>query len=215
MTAVAAPAPWHREFPGRLAGSVYAVAPGARASAARALRDAGIGVHVDVMAQDEGLPAGVGQTELADIAAAVGPSVLDVHLIGSPAFVDTALPEVLAHAPAKVFLPWAAFTAERADVIRDAGASAWIALWREWDGAGSPAWPAPPDGVLVMLIEPGTRDRCRTERLAIASACAAHSPVMVDGGVTKDIAPLVIRAGVESMVVGRALLPGPADGEGV
>lgn len=146
MTAVAQLAPWHRDFPGMLAGSVYAVAPGGRASAAAAMRDAGIGIHVDVMAEDEGLPAGVGRRELADVASAAGPARLDVHLIGSPAFVDCALPEVLAHAPAKVFLPWAAFTEERAAAVRDAGASAWIALWQEWDGTGAPGGRPHPTG---------------------------------------------------------------------
>jgi pentose-5-phosphate-3-epimerase len=215
VTAVATPAPWHREFPGLLAGSVYAVPPAARASAATALCDAGLGVHVDVMADGEGLPAGVSPAELSDIASAVGPSRFDVHLIGSPGFVDAALPDVLAHAPGKVFLPWAAFTEEHANAVRGAGGSAWVALWQEWDGTGAPTWPAAPDGVLVMLIEPGTRDRCRTDRLAMVRALADRLPVIVDGGVTKDVAPLCVTAGVESMVVGRALLPGTVDGEGV
>jgi pentose-5-phosphate-3-epimerase len=213
VTAVAAPAPWHRDFPGLLAGSVYAMPPGARAQAARVLCAAGIGVHVDVMAEDEGFPRGIDAAELSEIATAVGPSRFDVHLIGSPAFVDTALSRVLAHAPAKVFLPWPAFTDERAAAVRASGASAWVALWREWDGSGAPAWPADPDGVLVMLIEPGTRGRCDGERLAIATACAASLPVIVDGGVTEDIAPLCVTAGAEAMVVGRALLAGPADGK--
>lgn len=213
MTAVTAPAPWHREYNGRLAGSVYAVDPAARISAARTLRDAGLGVHVDVMAEGEGLPAGVGAAELAGIAAETGPSGFDVHLIGSAAFVDAALARVLAHRPDKVFLPWAAFTAERADAVRAAGASAWIALWEEWDGAGAPPWRAEPDGVLVMLIEPGTRDRCAVERLDIVRALATDHSVIVDGGVTKNIAPLCIRAGAEAMVAGRALLPAPVDGK--
>jgi pentose-5-phosphate-3-epimerase len=211
-------APWHRDFPGRLAGSVYAVSAAARVSAARAMREAGLGVHVDVMAEDEGLPPGVGFAELDEIAGAVGPSRFDIHLIGSPAFVDVAVPRVLPYAPAKVFLPWAAFTEERAAAVRDAGGSAWVALWQEWDATGTPGWPARPDGVLVMLIEPGTRDRCRVERLNLVAALvtdrAAGLPVMVDGGVTEDIAPLCVTAGAEAMVVGRALFAGPADGEG-
>ncbi|WP_193048102.1 beta/alpha barrel domain-containing protein [Mycolicibacterium baixiangningiae] len=214
MTATATLAPWHREFPGLLAGSVYAVSPEARTAAALMMRDAGIDVHVDVMADGEGLPAGVSPAELSDIATALGPSRFDVHLIGSSGFVDDALPDVLSHAPQKVFLPWAAFTEERANAVRDAGGSAWVALWQEWDATGAPAWPTPPDGVLVMLIEPGTRARCRTDRLAIVRALAARLPVIVDGGVMKDIAPLCVTAGVESMVVGRALLSGAADGEG-
>lgn len=213
MTAPAALAPWHQEFPGKLAGSVYAVAPPHRIAAARAMAEAGLDIHLDVMAADEGLPAGVSIGELAAITDAVGPSTADVHLIGSPAFVDATLPEVLAHRPAKVFLPWAAFTDERAATIRDAGGAAWIALWQEWDGITTPRWPATVDGVLVMLIEPGTRDRCRLDRLGIVAACAAELPVIVDGGVTEDIAPLCLTAGVASMVVGRALLPGPTTGK--
>jgi pentose-5-phosphate-3-epimerase len=67
-----------------------------------------------------------------------------------------------------------------------------------------------------MLIEPGTRDRCRVDRLGIVIACASENPgmpVIVDGGITEDIAPLCITAGVEAMVVGRALLPTPEPGK--
>ncbi|KUI27505.1 ribulose phosphate epimerase [Mycobacterium sp. IS-1496] len=218
MTAAAPLAPWHRDYPGLLAGSVYAVPPPARTAAARAMHEAGLGVHVDLMAENEGLPAGVALTELADIADTVGPSGFDVHLIGSPEFVDARLAHVLTCQPAKVFLPWAAFTEERAAAVRDAGASAWVALWQEWDGLGTdPHWPAAPDGVLVMLIEPGTRGRCRVERLGIVTALATDRaeelPVIVDGGVTEDVAPLCVTAGAEAMVVGRALLAGPADRE--
>jgi hypothetical protein len=211
VTAAAPLAPWHRDFPGLLAGSVYAVPPPARVSTANAMHQAGLGVHVDVMAEIEGLPAGIGFTELADIADAVGPFGFDVHLIGSPTFVDAALTRVLTHAPAKVFLPWAGFTEGRAAAIRAAGGSAWVALWQEWNGVGAAGWPAQTVGLLVMLIEPGTRDRCRVERLSLVTACANDIPVIVDGGVTEDIAPLCVTAGAEAMVVGRALLADPAD----
>jgi pentose-5-phosphate-3-epimerase len=115
-----------------------------------------------------------------------------------------------------VFLPWTAFTERRADALRAAGSSPWIALWQEWDGVVAPPWPASPDGVLVMLIEPGTTDSCRIDRLGIVTACASENPgipVVVDGGITEDIAPLCVTAGVESMVVGRALLASPAPGK--
>jgi pentose-5-phosphate-3-epimerase len=214
MTATTPLAPWHEQFPGRIAGSIYAVEPAERAVTAAAMAAAGLDIHVDVMAENEGLPAGVSLAELTDIAAAVAPARLDVHLIGSPGFVDATLPAVLDTRPAKVFLPWAAFTEQRAHAVRAAGSSAWIALWREWDGLTgvSPRWPAAPDGVLVMLIEPGTRNRCRVDRLGIVTACAPQLPVIVDGGVTEDIAPLCLSAGVESMVVGRGLLPDPSKG---
>jgi pentose-5-phosphate-3-epimerase len=200
---------WHTDYPGRITGSVYAAAPEHRTAFARALADAGLGVHVDVMADAEGLPAGVSLAELQEISNRVSPARVDVHLIGPVAFVDEMLPAVLAVGPARVFLPWAAFTDRRAIAIRAARATAWIALWQEWpDGttAATPPWPAAPDGVLVMLIEPGTRDRCQIPRLDIAAACAPRLPVMVDGGVTEAIAPQCVSAGIDVMVVGRALL---------
>lgn len=201
-------APWHAEFPGLLAGSVYA-APGSRVSAARTLADAGLDVHVDVMAVSDGLPAGVSLAELQGISATVDGRRIGVHVIGSSDFVDAVLPKILAARPGVVFLPWHAFSPERAEAIRAAGATAWIAVWREWDGLGDPQWPSDPDGVLVMLIEPGTRDRCRLDRIGLVAACTARFtdlPVGVDGGVTEDVAPLCAAAGAHQMVVGRALL---------
>lgn len=199
-------ADWRDRFPGRVAGSVYAAAPADRVRAARELADAGLDVHVDVMSNDEGHPDGVSLGELREIAATVQRSRIGVHLIGSPAFVDAALPEVLSTRPGRVFLPWRAFTADRAENVRSVGSAAWIAVWDEWDGIGSASWPARPDGALVMLIEPGTSGSCRLSQLAVVSACAPDMPVHVDGGVTEDVAPLCLAAGAESMVVGRALL---------
>lgn len=212
MTAAPHLAPWHERFRGRLAGSVYAAPPGSRIAAAQALSAAGMNVHVDVMAETEGLPAGVSKAELADIVAAVGPSRVEVHLIGSAEFVDTKLLRILQLRPAKVFLPWDAFTERRADALRAAGSSAWIALWREWDGLdpSAPPWPATPDGLLVMLIEPGSRDRSAISRLDVVTACARALPVAVDGGVTESVAELSVAAGARSIVVGRALLGDPA-----
>jgi hypothetical protein len=199
-------APWHQRFPGLMAGSVYAAKPPARIGVAGALSAAGLDIHVDIMAESEGLPAGVSLAELRDIAATVGRARIGVHLIGSAEFVDWTLPEILPLRPGTVFLPWAAFTDERARIIRAVGSSAWIALWNEWDGIAEPRWPAAPDGLLVMLIEPGTRASSALGRLDIVAACSPEMPVAVDGGITEDIAPLCVAAGVQSMVVGRAML---------
>ena len=205
MTALA---PWHTDFPGLLAGSVYA-APGSRLSAAQALAEADLAVHIDVMAGAEGLPDGVSLAELRTISTAIDTRRIGVHLIGSDDFVDAVLPTVLEERPGVVFLPWQAFSAERADAIRAIGGSAWIAVWREWDGLGDPQWPSEPDGVLVMLIEPGSRDPARLDRISLVTACTARltdMPVGVDGGVTEDVAALCAAAGAGHMVVGRALL---------
>ncbi|WP_199254212.1 beta/alpha barrel domain-containing protein [Mycolicibacterium mengxianglii] len=206
-------APWHERFPGQLAGSVYAAPTETRIIAAQELSAAGLDVHVDVMAESEGLPTGVGLDELDRIAAAVDTARVGVHVIGSPGFVDTVLSSVLAVRPAVVFVPWDAFSAERVATIRTAGSQAWVALWQEWDGADEasiPEWPTTPDGVLVMLIQPGTRDQCALGRLAIVTACAGELPVAVDGGVTESVAELCVSAGASSIVVGRALFAGPS-----
>ena len=205
MTAVAS---WHTEFPGLLAGSVYA-AVGSRLAAAQTLADEGLDVHIDVMAASEGLPAGVSLVELQTISATVDRGRIGVHLIGSGEFVDAVLPKILLLHPGVVYLPWQTFTAERVAAIRAAGCAAWIALWREWDGSGEPPWFTEPDGVLVMLIEPGTTDRCQVDRLTLVTACATGStglPVAVDGGITEDVARRCAAAGVTQMIVGRALL---------
>jgi pentose-5-phosphate-3-epimerase len=208
-------APWHTDFPGRLAGSVYAAAPESRVDAAQALSAAGIDVHIDVLAEAEGFPPGISIAELGRIAQTVDPAHIGVHLIGSADFVDTVLPSVLAVHPGVVFLPWEAFTEERTDAVRRSGSQAWIVLWREWDGlddTSAPAWPASPDGVLVMLIEPGTRDGAALARLAVVTACAGRLPVAVDGGVTESVAALCVAAGASSIVVGRALLTAQQEG---
>ncbi|MET0897355.1 MAG: ribulose phosphate epimerase [Mycobacterium sp.] len=208
-------APWHERFPGRLAGSVYAAAPESRITAAQELSAAGLDVHVDVMAEDEGLPAGVSLADLTRIADTVDSARIGVHLIGSPDFVADTLPSVLALHPAVVFVPWAAFTAESTSAIRAAGSQAWVALWREWDsldGSSQPNYPVTPDGVLVMLIEPGTKGRCAIGRLAVVTACAGELPVAVDGGVTESVAELCVTAGATSIVVGRALLTASQEG---
>lgn len=199
-------AEWHSTFPGMLAGSVYAAAPADRTSVARALAHAGQDIHVDVMSEADGLPAGVSIAELRDITTQVEPTRVGVHLIGSPEFVDSVLPDVLAQGPATVFLPWDSFDEARATSVRQAGSAAWIALWDEWNGFGTPQWAAEPDGVLVMLIKPGTRDNAALRRLGLVADCATRMPVAVDGGVTEDIAALCVTAGVRFMVVGRALL---------
>ena len=205
-------APWHADFPGCLAGSVYA-APGSRVVAAQTLQAAGLDVHVDVMAASEGLPAGVTLAELQMISAVVDRSRIGVHLIGSADFVDAVLPKILAVRPGVVFLPWQAFSDERADAVRAAGGSAWIAVWQEWNGHGTPVWPAAPDGVLVMLIKPGTSDTCSLGRLGVVEACAAELPVAVDGGVTEAVVPLCLSAGAQSLVVGRSLLVDASDSD--
>jgi pentose-5-phosphate-3-epimerase len=195
---------WHRRFPGLIAGSVHEVGLIDRPAFTRLLSMAGLTVHVHATAGERD----AGRRWLAVEAA--HPSPIDVHVIGSEAFVDDVLPAVLAARPRRVFLPWSVFTDRRADIIRGADVRAWITLWDEWDGTSVLRWPADPDGVLVMLAAPGTNDSCRAEQqLKVVSACTSlfpAFPVMVEGGVTQSLASLCVAAGVQQMVVGRALL---------
>jgi len=81
-------------------------------------------------------------------------------------------------------------------------------------GSATPLFPGQSAVLSLTLLlspEPGTAGTCLPDRIAIAAACAAELPVIVDGGVTEEVAPLCVTAGVESMVVGRALLA-PAKG---
>jgi pentose-5-phosphate-3-epimerase len=195
---------WHRNFPGLIAGSIHEVAPTDRPALARLLSAQGLTVHVHATG-DDGDIAG-----LWTAVAATHPAPIDVHVIGSEAFVDDMLPAVLAARPGRVFLPFSTFTDRRAAVIRGADVRAWITVWDEWDDTSAPRWPADPDGVLVILTEPGTTDRCRgAQQVKVAAECASQFPalpVMVEGSITESFAPVCAAAGVQQMVVGHALL---------
>jgi hypothetical protein len=199
-------ASWHREYPGLIAGSVYDAAPSDPASLVSALTAEDVTVHVRVAPRD-----GMSLPEVRVIARLARPSLVDVHLNGPDDFIDGVLAAVLAVRPARVFLPWMTFTESRADTIRGADVRAWITLRDEWDGEGSDApWPITPDGVLVMLTEPDA-GVFRVDRLAVVTDCIARypaMPVIAGGDITEAIAPLCVRAGVQQLVVGRALLQG-------
>jgi len=194
---------WHRNFPGLIAGSIHEVAPADRPALARLLSAHGLTVHVHAT-------SGSDIAGLWTAVAATHPAPIDVHMIGSEAVVDDMLPAVLAARPGRVFLPFSAFTDHRAAVIRGADVRAWITVWDEWDDTSAPRWPADPDGVLVMLTEPGMTDGCRgAQHVKVAAACASQFPavpVMVEGSITESFAPVCVAAGVQQMVVGRALL---------
>jgi hypothetical protein len=202
-------ASWHREYRGLIAGSVYDAAPSDPGSLTRALTAEGVTVHVRVASRD-----GMSLPELRAIARLARPSLVDVHLNGPDDFVDGLLATVLAVRPARVFLPWMTFTESRANTIRGADIRAWITLRDEWDGSGSDApWPITPDGVLAILTEPDADDDSdfRIERLAVVTDCIARYPalpVIAGGDITEAIAPLCVRAGVQQLVLGRALLQG-------
>jgi hypothetical protein len=190
-------APWHVGHATHLAGSIYAATPGRRVDAARALVDAGIAVHVDVMVPNEGLPRGIAVAELDGIAAQVPPDMLGIHLIGSASGVRGLLQSI----PdcADLYLPIG---------IRDHRATRlWAAVWDEFDDeAPADADLDGYDGVLVMLLEPGTAGAADLSRLALVETFSRRTAVTVDGGVTPESIPRCRSAGATTLVVGRALL---------
>ncbi|MFC8181330.1 hypothetical protein CH293_18395 [Rhodococcus sp. 14-2470-1b] len=190
-------APWHTGLESVLAGSIYAAASGSRVDAARALVDAGISVHVDVMAPGEDLPSGIDAAELAELAHVVPQSMLGIHLIGSAAGVRKLLPTI----PdcGDLYVPIG---------IRDErDCRLWAAVWDEFDDTA----PTAADlkgyhGVLVMLLQPGTSGTADPDRLGFVRMFSAHGNVTVDGGVTPELIPRCRSAGATTLVVGRALL---------
>jgi pentose-5-phosphate-3-epimerase len=194
-------AAWHRDLPCAVAGSVDAAATGA-VDLTRALSAAGMPVHVEFSPRS----SGVGQLRL--IVRAARPSPVNVHL-RAPAAIDDALRDVLSVSPQRVILPWRAFTAHRATVIRAADARAWVAVWDEWDGQRLPVpWGVDADGILVLLSEPGRPERCRIRHVKVISTIAAVYPAIplgAAGGITEAVARLCLSAGAQQLVLGTAL----------
>lgn len=199
-------------MPGLIAGSISAVAAGERAPFIETLVAEGLHVHVELMANG----ARAALIDLQAAATAIGLGRLSVQLTGSNDCIDDILDDVLAMRPVRVYLPWAAFTHRRAETIRAADVRACIAIWNECDHTtGSPRWITDPNGVLVMLNPPGTREPCQPHRLAIVITCIAHFPaipVAVAGNITEDIAAQCRSAGVQQIVVAEALLSAAAPG---
>ena len=196
---------WCLGLEGLLAGSVYACAAGTRVDAAGALVNAGIRVHVDVMVPAEGLPAGVDDNELVELARAVPVDMLDIHLIGSVSGVEQRISTI----------PRCDHLYVPIGVRPDRPGGTWAVVWDEFDVI--PPTPADIDGydgVLVMLLEPGTSSVADFERLRLVDLFARFCDVGVDGGVTPYSIPHCRSAGATTMVVGRALFPEPALLEG-
>lgn len=90
---------WHRNFPGLIAASAHEVATADRPALARLLSAQGLTVHVHATADDcdvNGRWTAV---------AAAHPSPIDVHVIGSDAFVDDVLPKCWPPVPAECSCP--------------------------------------------------------------------------------------------------------------
>lgn len=195
-----------------LAGSLYALPAPDRRAAATLLGRRGIWIHADVFGD---VTTGVSIdliTEMADTAT----GFVDVHLLDAAAH-DAAFAAVCRPGISRITFPFEGLhdTEAIAGRIRAIGAQAWLAV--------SPATTfdqcrdalAHVDGLLVMLIEPGTSQAADTSNLTKnVNAHSAHLPNGVDGGVGEDILDQVHRSGAGYLVVGRRLFVSPDDRPG-
>ncbi|TFB75395.1 hypothetical protein E3O06_06125 [Cryobacterium glaciale] len=211
---------WHRNhIAGSIAGSVYTVVPGARTRAARSLHTAGCWVHADIIIDSVGADRGVTASELAQIRGDCPDAQIDVHVIVlgdalHPAALEVArgaLSALLAVRPQRLTLSAAliAALATEVDAVRALG----TALWLQVDPAAAASvvtdQPVKPDGVLVMLIEPGGTAAADLHGLEAVGRFAGTLPVGVDGGVTGAVAALAVWRGAGYIVSGRGLFFSP------
>ena len=191
-----------------LAGSLYALPPPARPYGARLLHRHGLWIHADVFADDG---EGVGTDLIADLAAAdTGP--LDVHLLtaGSLRALETVC---------RAGVDRITFAAEGVDDpagvasrIRGAGASPWLAIAPATSLEDCAAALAQVDGVLVMLLPPGTRQAADLGQLGKVETVRTRHVAGVDGGVDVAGLPRILAAGTRYVVAGRSLFTDPTGG---
>ena len=205
-------AAWSSELPAAcLAGSLYAVPAAERSMSARALHDAGHGVHLDVIIDADGQHVGVTAAEVRDVRADLSDAVIDLHLIllgenhrstVERARLTTQGIELAREVRATCLtLPRAALALETAVQGID------LALWQQLSPNEPTDLLAPATGGLLMLITPGTTDQADPSRLALIPALTELGyPIGVDGGVTHALALRAHELGATRIVSGRALL---------
>jgi ribulose-phosphate 3-epimerase len=194
-----------------LAGSLYAVPAPDRLPAAGLLVRQRLWIHADVFADT---PLGVGLDLITGLAEA-GTHPIDVHLLTAGAL--DALDVVCRPGIARVTLPYeGSEDLERlAARVRTAGPRPWLALAPNTALDDCREVMPYVDGVLVMLIEPGTRGQADLTQLGkVREVAARHQPVGVDGGVNESNLDDILGAGATYVVIGRRLFTDPgADSE--
>lgn len=215
-------ADWHAAVPNALAGSLYAVQPELRLQAARALVDADVAVHLDVIIDPDGDQVGLTLEDLLCVRDDVPAARLDVHVIALDRPHDApAGPGGAAHRVRRALLDTlavsAAVRAERvtgSPTLLTAEPTAWARvrasgaqIWAEIvPGDDGDTVPEGVDGALVMFIRPGSVDHAAPDRLQVIADLARTMPVGADGGITADLARQCVTAGARVVVSGRALL---------
>lgn len=201
--------PWHSRVNATVAASLFALPEPDRLGGARVAHEAGLWVHADVIltSGETGFHnVGVGLDVIRQ-ALCLGEGVaVDVHVM----LLDRAPGwEASVHAVAQELAGWGVrrISAEEhlLPILRRAGDAAewWLEVWPPRDSLTSGA---EHDGILVMLIEPGSTGAADTSGVAEAITAAGELPVGVDGGVTEEVASECVHAGSRYLVSGRALL---------
>jgi len=184
-----------------LSGSISAVPPAHRLAAARLLAQQSLWVHADVIADHQ---VGVSLDlimELADNRA----TPVDVHLLTADAL--DILPSVCRPGIARVTFPFEGVSdpSKVAAQIRASGAAPWLAIAPGTTVDECSDALRHMDGLLVMLLKPGTRGRADTATLPKVDEAVGQQPVGVDGGVGEANLNDVLAAGASYVVIGRRL----------
>lgn len=186
-----------------LAGSLYAGTPGQRPTVAKALADSGLSLHVDLFPS---LEQGVSLEEL-DAITSLKVDLLDVHLLNQKSMQHL---EAVCHRDVgRVSFPFedVADPLSVAEYIHAAGKAAWLALAPATSANMClPLLPAV-DGVLVMLIPPGSKNSADLSLLSkIHELVSKGKQVGVDGGIDDANIGDILQAGATYLVAGRSLL---------
>jgi pentose-5-phosphate-3-epimerase len=204
--------PWHRDLGDYVVGgSVYAVQPKLRVQAAVQLAAANCRVHADI--GPNGRHRGVSWNELAAIRQAAPTARIDVHLIvigqsvGAPRLAEERRAIETAVQIGAEFITVSRQVLSRHASELAAARAAGIHLWLEVppDKPGTDAPGIAVDGVLVMLIQPGTKESADLAHLAKVERLGKTMPVAVDGGVTRKIAAQSRQLGASYTISGRDL----------
>jgi len=216
--------PWHRDLGDYVVGgSVYAVQPKLRIEAAAQLAAANCRVHADIILGLNDRHRGVTYDELAAIRQAAPTARIDLHLIVTGQSVGEArLAEERRAISTAVQIGAEFITVSRQALTlhaselaaaRAAGTKLWLELPPDQPGTDTTVMDL--DGVLVMLIQPGTKQSADLVHLAKVERLAKSLPVGVDGGVTRTIAAQSRHIGAHYTISGRDLFtsakPTPVD----
>lgn len=209
---------WSEDHPPDLiAGSIYVVPASQRQNAAEVLVAAGHWVHADIILDHKGQHVGVTPNELHQIRRALPQANIEVHFI---TLTPTAPEMAGGHRLAEVVTSLEGIRPQRVDIpltflqfhsslvarLRDAGTEVRIVTDETMQRETIAAAGETVDGVLLMLIEPGTMREADPDLMRSIAELAPRGSVGVDGGVNSSIATTCFKGGASYIVSGRSLI---------